>query len=189
MTQRQVTGTRIIPAAPDDIFALLADPAMHPRIDGSGSVLTALSRGPRDLVLGSRFAMSMKLGARYTITNTVVEYEAGRLISWRHFFGHRWRWQLAPEPGGATRVTETFDWTTARIPLLISVSGFPRRNKQAIDATLDRLAAMFIGLCVFGGCETGVQIPLTVAVRGTRLSLRSSSPILRSRWWLRLSSW
>jgi uncharacterized protein YndB with AHSA1/START domain len=145
MTRRQVTGTRIIPAAPEEIFALLADPAMHPRLDGSGSVLTALPRGPRELVLGSRFAMSMKLGTRYTITNTVVEYEAGRLIAWRHFFGHRWRWQLAPERGGSTLVTETFDWTTARIPLLISVSRFPRRNKQAINATLDRLAALFTG--------------------------------------------
>lgn len=145
MMRRQASGTRIIHAPPEDIFAVLADPAMHPRIDGSGSVLTALPRGPRQLVLGSRFAMGMKLGTRYTIMNTVVEYEPGRLIAWRHFFGHRWRWRLTPEPGGVTRVTETFDWTTARIPLLISLSWFPRRNRQAIERTLDTLAGMVTG--------------------------------------------
>ncbi|GHF64720.1 uncharacterized protein YndB with AHSA1/START domain [Amycolatopsis bartoniae] len=142
MGKRQVSGTRTIAASPEEIFALLTDPSKHALLDGSGTVRGAQPGGPEKLELGSKFGMDMKMGASYKILNTVVEYEENRLIAWRHFNGHRWRWQLEPVEGG-TRVTETFDWSTARIPLLISVSFFPKKNKQGIDATLDRLAGMF----------------------------------------------
>ncbi|WP_216205734.1 SRPBCC family protein [Amycolatopsis aidingensis] len=143
MGTRQVSATRTVSATPEQIFELLTDPAKHPLIDGSGSVLAARSQGPRRLELGSRFGMDMKMGASYKILNTVVEFEENRLIAWRHFNGHRWRWRLEPAGDGVTRVTETFDWSTARIPLLISLSSFPKRNKAAIEKTLDRLAELF----------------------------------------------
>ncbi|MTD58979.1 SRPBCC family protein [Amycolatopsis pithecellobii] len=123
--RRQVSGTRVIAAEPEEIFALLTDPSQHPKLDGSGTVQAG---SPAKLDLG----------------NTVVEYEENRLIAWRHFNGHRWRWELEPAEGG-TRVTETFDWSTARIPVVISLSFFPRRNREAIERSLDRLAAMFPG--------------------------------------------
>jgi hypothetical protein len=64
-------------------------------------------------------------------------------IARRHFNGHRWRWQLSPVDGGArTEVTETFDSSTARWPLLLSVSGFRRRNQRAIATSLDNLDAI-----------------------------------------------
>lgn len=122
------------------IFDLLADPANHPMIDGSGSVRASRSTGPRRLELGSRFGMDMRLGLPYGIRNTVVEYEPGRLIAWRHFNGHRWRWQLADLGDGRTEVTETFDWSTARAPKVLELLGFPARNRRGIEATLDRLA-------------------------------------------------
>lgn len=143
MRKRQVSGTRIVAAPPEKIFELLADPSKHPLIDGSGTVLAAQSGGPERLTLGSRFGMDMKMGANYKILNTVVEFDENRLIAWRHFNGHRWRWQLKPLEDGSTEVTETFDWSTARIPLLIDLSFFPRKNKQAIDKTLDRLVKLF----------------------------------------------
>lgn len=142
MGKRQVSGTRIIATSPEEIFALLTDPSKHPVLDGSGTVLAARPGGPAKLELGSTFGMAMKMGASYKILNTVVEYEENRLIAWRHFNGHRWRWQLEPAEGG-TRVTETFDWSTARVPFLIGISFFPRKNKQGIEATLDRLAGMY----------------------------------------------
>lgn len=141
MNSRQVAVTRIIGAPAGQIFALLADPSQHPLIDGSGTVRAVQPDGPQRLGLGTRFGMSMKIGAPYKIVNTVVEYEQDRLIAWRHFYGHRWRWQLSPLDGGRTEVTETFDWSTARAPLLITLSPFPRRNRQGIEKTLDRLAA------------------------------------------------
>ncbi|MEU0514506.1 SRPBCC family protein [Amycolatopsis sp. NPDC006125] len=143
MRKRQVSATRIVAAPPEKIFELLADPSKHPLIDGSGTVLAAQSGGPERLTLGSRFGMDMKMGANYKILNTVVEFDENRLIAWRHFNGHRWRWQLKPLEDGSTEVTETFDWSTARIPLLIDLSFFPRKNKQAIDKTLDRLVTLF----------------------------------------------
>jgi uncharacterized protein YndB with AHSA1/START domain len=142
MGKRQVSITRTIATTPDMIFELLADPSKHPLIDGSGTVRVAREGSPVRLELGSKFGMEMKMGATYKITNTVVEYEENRLIAWRHFVGHRWRWQLKPVEAG-TEVTETFDWSTARSPFLMGLSPFPKKNKEGIENTLTRLSAMF----------------------------------------------
>jgi uncharacterized protein YndB with AHSA1/START domain len=140
MHKFQVSGTRVVNAPASEIFALLTDPSQHPRIDGSGTVRAVRPGGPQRLTLGAKFGMDMQIGAPYKILNTVVEFEQDRLIAWRHFNGHRWRWQLEPLDDGQTRVTETFDWSTARIPLLISLSPFPRSNRQGIEKSLARLA-------------------------------------------------
>jgi hypothetical protein len=73
-----------------------------------------------------------------------VEFEDGRKIAWRHFAGHRWRWELHDLGDGRTEVTETFDWSTARFPRVIELLGFPARNREGIEATLDRLRGMFV---------------------------------------------
>ncbi len=140
MPTTQVSATAVIAAPPERIFALLTDPASHPLIDGTGSVLGAKDGGPARLALGSRFGMNMKIGAPYKILNTVVEYDQDRLIAWRHFYGHRWRWQLKPLDDGRTEVTETFDWSTTRFPLLLTLTPFPRRNRLGIEKSLTRLA-------------------------------------------------
>ncbi|MGW5053007.1 SRPBCC family protein [Actinokineospora sp. NPDC004072] len=140
---RHVSATRVINAAPAAIFDLLADPAKHPLIDGSGTVLAATGTPGRRLRLGDRFGMDMRMGLPYKIRNTVVEFEEDRLIAWRHFFGHRWRWQLADLGDGRTEVTETFDWSTARAGRLLELVGFPAKNLASIRATLQRLDAMF----------------------------------------------
>ncbi len=101
--------------------------------------------GPERRTLGDQFGMDMKIGAPYKVLNTVVEYDEDRLIAWRHFNGHRWPWQLRPFGDGTTEVTETFDWPTARIPLLITLSPFPRRNARGIETSLTRLADMASG--------------------------------------------
>ena len=36
--EQQVSVSRVIDAPPEDIFAVLTDPAQHPVIDGSGTV-------------------------------------------------------------------------------------------------------------------------------------------------------
>ena len=107
-----VSVERVIAATPDRIFDVLADPAQHPVIDGSGTVKHTRGETPARLSLGAKFGMSMKLGVPYGITNTVVEFEDGRRIAWRHFGGHRWRYELEPADGG-TRVRETYDWSTS----------------------------------------------------------------------------
>lgn len=139
MTSRQSSVSRVIDAPAEQIFEVLADPAKHPLIDGSGTVRESMSTGPRRLAAGARFGMRMRLGLPYTILNTVVEFEDGVLIAWRHFFGHRWRWRLRDLGDGRTEVTETFDWSTARFPMGIELFGFPARNLAGMTATLRRL--------------------------------------------------
>ncbi len=143
MTARQVSDTRTIDAAPAELFDLLANPAKHPLIDGSGTLVAARSVGPHRLELGSRFGMDMKMGMPYKILNTVVEFELNERIAWRHFYGHRWRWELTDLGDGRTRVTETFDWSTARIPVAIELARFPGKNLKGIRATLVRLAELY----------------------------------------------
>ncbi|CRK59521.1 hypothetical protein [Alloactinosynnema sp. L-07] len=143
MANRQVSDTRIISAPAAEIFELLVDPDKHPLIDGSGTVKAARSKGPRRLALGDKFGMDMHMGLPYKILNTVVEFEENRLIAWRHFYGHRWRWQLSDLGDGRTEVTETFDWSTARIGFLLELVKFPGKNLKGIRATLDRLEQRF----------------------------------------------
>jgi len=131
-----------VSAAPADVFALLSDPSQHHRFDGSGMV--QLSRDESSSVgLGSKFEMNMKLGPiPYRMNNTVVEFEQDRLIAWAHVGGHRWRYALEPD-GDGTIVTESFDWSTAKVPKFIELMKYPARNRQAIVHTLERLRSMF----------------------------------------------
>lgn len=134
---RATSIERLIPAPPEPIFDILANPRMHSAFDGSGTV-TGATKGPDRLSLGARFGMSMKLWMPYRITNTVVEFEEGRRIAWRHFGGHVWRYELTPTDGG-TLVRETFDWSGSRSPKGIEAAGYPERNRQAMEKTLARL--------------------------------------------------
>jgi hypothetical protein len=133
-----VSESRIIQAEPQRLFDLVADPAMHPRIDGSGSVREMRPGGPARLSLGATFGMDMKLGAPYKITNTVVEFDEPRVIAWRHFNGHVWRYLFEPVEG-ATKVTEQWDARPAKNRFFLRLSGFPQRNRKGIVASLERL--------------------------------------------------
>lgn len=143
MTVRQVSATRTVNAKPEQVFALLADPARHSEIDGSGTVQRARG-GDRRLELGTKFGMDMKMfGVPYRISNKVVEFEQGRRIAWRHFAGHRWRWELSPNNDGTTEVTETFDYSTAPAGALYGLLKFPQSNRTGIERSLDRLVRRF----------------------------------------------
>ena len=129
------------------IFDVLADPSQHPLFDGSGTVTGTLA-GPERLSLGAEFGMSMRIGLPYRIENTVVEFEEGRLIAWRHFNGHRWRYELEPvDATGRERtiVTETFDGRTARVPASLLLINAYANNQVAIAKTLVRLKALVEG--------------------------------------------
>jgi hypothetical protein len=140
--ERVVRAIRFVPAEPQAIFDLLADPSKHALIDGSGSVKGALDSAPERLELGSKFGMSMKVGVPYRMTNEVVEFEEPSLIGWRHVGGHIWRYRIRPVDGGS-EVTEEFDWRPAKSSLFLKATGAVKKNAKAMEATLDRLAAHF----------------------------------------------
>lgn len=140
---RVVSSSIDVEAPAEVVFAILADPRQHSRIDGSGSVRDTVS-GPARLSRGATFGVDMKLaGLSYRISNRVVEFEEGRLIAWRHFGGHRWRYELEPV-GTGTRVTESFDYSMYAAPprLLIEALGFPTRNRRGIRETLVKLRSV-----------------------------------------------
>ena len=95
-----VSVSKLIAADRQRIFDVVADPAQHPVIDGSGSVKAVRAGGPDRLSLGATFSMDMHLSADYKIRNTVVEFDEPSLIGWRHFNGHIWRYRFTEVPGG-----------------------------------------------------------------------------------------
>ena len=139
VSSKRISVSRIITAAPDEIFTVLSDASLHTVIDGSGSVRGVHTSGER-LALGSRFGMRMRVGVPYVIQNRVVEFDVDRLIAWEHFGKHRWRYELEPVDSG-TRVTETFDWSTSRSPKFIELMRYPTRHVANMERTLERLAA------------------------------------------------
>ncbi len=142
--------SRVIHAAPEVIFDVLADPSRHREIDGSDTLQNIRGESNR-LTLGSTFGMDMKMGPLpYRITNTVKEFEENRLIAWSHFGGHRWRYELDPaevDGEAATTVTESFDWSTANsaVGKGIELAGYPKKHPASMKATLERLAAVVEG--------------------------------------------
>lgn len=120
------------------VFDLVANPHMHAKFDGSGTVQRAVD-GPSRLFLGATFAMSMRIGVPYRMSNTVVEFEENRRIAWRHFGGHRWRYELVPDGDDATIVVETFDGSTSRLPKALNLMNAYDNNEKACAKTLVRL--------------------------------------------------
>ena len=137
-----IAASYFVPATPREIFELLANPAMHSVIDGSGSVLAPKDTAPQRLSLNATFGMSMKKGMPYKITNTVVEFVEDKQIGWRHIGGHIWRYILEPTEGGTT-VTEQFAYRSSRSPLMLELAGYVKSNNVAIKQTLINLAKHF----------------------------------------------
>ena len=133
-----VTVSRVIAADRQTLFDIIADPAQHPVIDGSGSVRALRTGAPERLSLDATFSMDMRMGTNYQIVNRVIEFVEPELIAWRHFNGHIWRYRFTEVPGG-TEVTEQWDARTAKHRLWLVLLGFPRRNRAGMTATLERL--------------------------------------------------
>jgi uncharacterized protein YndB with AHSA1/START domain len=133
-----VSAERVIPADPQVIFDILADPAKHSLIDGSGTVKAPKGDSPR-LTLGARFGMSMRNKIPYSVEPEVVEFEEGRRVAWRNPGGPIWRYELFPAETGGARVVETYDLTDARAAFLLKRTRLPARTKQNMAKTLERL--------------------------------------------------
>lgn len=145
---------RVIAAPPEKIFALVADAARHPDIDGSGTVRAPKPGAPERLTLGSTFGMSMRYGIPYSMQNTVVEYEENRRIAWqarsagwlgRILGGRIWRYELEPTEGG-TLVRESWDISQDRQrAILRRAKRLHEQTRRNMERTLERIAQLTEG--------------------------------------------
>ena len=153
MDDRLVSESTTIDAPPAVVFAIVADPRQHPRIDGSGSVRGIIT-GPDRLAKGATFGVSMKLfGLPYKIRNRVVEYEQDRRIAWIRAPPSSSLSGVSPIAAATTggpatnicavprTITETWDATRYASPVFAGLRalGFPERNREGISGTLVRL--------------------------------------------------
>jgi uncharacterized protein YndB with AHSA1/START domain len=147
-----VTVERLIPAPPEAIFDLLADPARHRDIDGSGTVRSPRSGSGR-LALGSKFGMSMKMGIPYAMESTVIEFDEPKRIAWqtrgptrlgRLVGGRIWRYELEPVEGG-TLVRESWDITQESVVTKPMARTAGKATAGNMSATLERIEKLLTG--------------------------------------------
>jgi hypothetical protein len=124
MGQENVTATLTVAAPAAGVFAVLADPAAHAAIDGTGWVQESVDRAPLTEV-GQIFRMDMYHPGHpdgdYQVVNKVVVLDPPCAIGWLtgtekgdgqlEFGGWIWRYDLAPLGPSETEVTLTYDWS------------------------------------------------------------------------------
>jgi uncharacterized protein YndB with AHSA1/START domain len=151
--KQQVTAT--IAAAPERVFALLADPARHPELDGAG-MLRGLDSGASPVTgVGDAFVMNMHqdgLGD-YQMRSEITAFEPNRKIAWAPDIhpkgalsdklgdldpcGQQYIWELEPADDGGTRVTHIYDWSQLRDKSAESL--YPIVSEEQMRATIARI--------------------------------------------------
>jgi uncharacterized protein YndB with AHSA1/START domain len=146
------TLTVAVPAA--RVFAVLADPATHSAIDGTGWVQEAVDRAPLTEV-GQVFRMDMyhpnHPNGDYRVANKVQVLDPPRAVGWLtgqekddgqlEFGGWIWRYDLAPLGPAETAVTLTYDWS--EVPQSIrEYIQFPPFGPEHLTNSLHHLAEL-----------------------------------------------
>jgi hypothetical protein len=136
-----VSASADVAATPHEVFEFVRSPANHAEISGDHSVRDAY-KGPDALALGDKFGMQMRVGVPYRISSTVVEFQPDERIAWAHIGGHRWRWEVEPA-GSGSRVTLTYDQTTAKFPPALRLIGYPERHRDNVEKSVANVANHF----------------------------------------------
>ena len=152
MADDRVSATTVIGASAEAIFAVLADPAKHAAIDGTGWVREALDAKPLTGA-GQIFRMSMyhpgHPDGTYQMANRVQVFDPPNTISWEpgneagdgtvSFPGWIWRYDLTPAGRSNSTVTLTYDWSAVPDPIREHI-GFPPFPPEHLDNSLAHLA-------------------------------------------------
>jgi hypothetical protein len=153
MGQEQMTAVIMIDAAPNAVFAVLADPTAHAAIDGTGWVREPLDRAPLTET-GQIFRMGMyhenHPDKHYEIANRVEVVEPPQTIAWKpgqespetgivEFGGWTWRYDLEATGPSQTAVTLTYDWSAAT-PEARGIIQFPPFGVDHLERSLQHLS-------------------------------------------------
>jgi hypothetical protein len=154
MPGERVDATTVINAPAEAIFAVLANPARHAAIDGTGWVGESLE-GKSLTAAGQIFRMSMyhpnHPDGTYQTANRVQVFDPPRAISWEpgqedgdgtlSFGGWVWRYDLTPAGPSETTVTLTYDWSAVPDPIREHI-GFPPFPPDHLGNSLAHLAEL-----------------------------------------------
>lgn len=150
----RVSATRVINAPAEAIFAILADPAKHAAIDGTGWVCEALDGAPL-AAAGQVFRMAMyhpgHPDGNYEMANQVQVLDPPRTISWKpgqyagdgtlRFGGWIWRYDLVPVGPSSTTVTLSYDWSAVPQATREHI-GMPPFPPEHLDNSLAHIAEL-----------------------------------------------
>lgn len=157
MTRDTISETAVIDAPAVVVFGLLADPAEHAAIDGTGWVGKPLDNGPLTAA-GQIFRMSMYHADHpdggYQTANRVQVIDRPHTISWEtgydtgngdlRFGGWVWRYDLAPAGPSSTAVTLSYDWSAVPSSIREYLS-FPPFARDHLASSLAHLAELAAG--------------------------------------------
>ncbi|WP_308118031.1 SRPBCC family protein [Streptomyces buecherae] len=150
---REYVSAMLTVAAPTErVFAVLANPATHASIDGTGWVQKPVDRASLSEV-GQIFRMAMyhpnHPNGDYQVANKVHVFDAPRAIGWLTgeekedgrltFGGWFWRYDLVPLGPAETEVTLTYDWTEVP-PSIREYLEFPMFGPDHLSNSLRHLA-------------------------------------------------
>jgi len=150
MSAERYEVTRTIAKTPEEVFAVLADPARHGQTEPGDWVRDAVAPAPITAV-GQIFAMNMyltQIGGDYVTYNLVNVFDPNRAIGWLPGWvddegnhlpgGWSWRYDLAANADG-TDVTLTYDWTDTPQEFRDQVGGMPPFRAGYLAASLAAL--------------------------------------------------
>ena len=153
MATETVSASTTIQAAPEVVFAVLADPSTHASIDGTGWVQSAKD-GELITAAGQVFRMAMyhpnHPDKDYKIANRVEVFDEPRAIAWQpgtespetgtlSFGGWIWRYDLEATGPTRTTVTLTYDWSAVP-PHVREYLQFPPFAPDHLDNSLQHLS-------------------------------------------------
>lgn len=154
MANESVSATIIINAPAAVIFSVLADPAKHAAIDGTGWVRESLGNKPLTAD-GQIFRMAMyhpnHPDGNYQMANRVKLFNPPSTISWEpgneaedgtlSIPGWTWRYDLTPAGPSNTTVTLSYDWSAVPDSIREHI-GFPPFPPEHLANSLAHLAQL-----------------------------------------------
>jgi hypothetical protein len=152
MADEVLSATLTIEAPAARIFGILADPASHAAIDGTGWVREPLDTEPVTGE-GQVFRMAMyraESGGDYVMANRVKVFDSPRAIAWEpgvvregqeeQRYGHWiWRYDLIPASESETEVRLSYDWSAVP-PVIRERIPFPPFPPEHLENSLRHLA-------------------------------------------------